>query len=61
MIEKFVSVVKKENTCGVKKNDCEKSIVIEADTCMTESSEIEQLSDLLVCLDCSVFAFLTSC
>ena len=44
-IENFFSALKKEITCGINTKSCVKSIVTEADTCITESSEIETLSD----------------
>jgi hypothetical protein len=54
------SGIKNENTWELKMKSCEKSIVTGADTCITESSEIEQLSDFSECLVCSVFAFSTA-
>lgn len=60
-VKNLSSANKKENTWGVNTKSCEKSIVTEADTCITESSEIEQSCDFSEWLDCSVLAFLTSC
>lgn len=61
MVWMCFSGIKNENTCEAKMKSCEKSIVTGADTCITESSEIEQLSDFSECFVCSVFAFSTAC